>query len=113
MAKRSTRARSPVRVIEKSFSDAQKVLARYIASGSEQVTDTIRSLRRIFGNRELASALKKARAARMEVAEAVGGDARKTRKATSSRRGRKAKGRVPVVGMKRRTKRQGARRVAQ
>ena len=93
MAKRSKRGRSPVRVIEKSLSDAQKVLAGYISSGSDQVTDTMRAVRRIFDNRQLASALKKARDARMAVVGAVRGRgaAKKKRKATSSRRSIKAR----------------------
>jgi hypothetical protein len=92
MAKRSKRGGTAVRVIEKSLSDAQKVLAGYISSGSDQMTDTMRAVRRIFDNRQLASALKKARAARMAVAGVVSGrGGTKKRKATSSRRKLKAR----------------------
>ena len=96
MAKRSKRSSGPVRVIEKSLKDAQKVLASYISSGSDQVTDTIRTLRRIFDNRQLAAALKKARAARQEVAGAVGGSRTKQASARTSAR-RKSKTRTSKI----------------
>jgi hypothetical protein len=108
MAKRSKRGGSPVRVIEKSLSDAQKLVASYISSGSEQVTDTIRSLRRIFDNRQLAAALKKARAARLEVAGAISSRTGKKRK-TSARRKTKAR-RGASTKRKVKAKRSGGRR---
>lgn len=110
MAKRSKRGGSPVRVIEKSLSDAQKVVAGYISSGSDQVTDTIRTLRRIFDNRQLAAALKKARAARMAVAGAVGGrSGTKTRAVKSSSR-RKTKTRRATAKRRVKTRRASKRR---
>jgi len=111
MAKRSKRGRSPIRVIENSLKDAQKLVASYISSGSEQVTDTIRSLRRIFDNRELAAALKKARAARMEVAGAVrgrGGSKKTTARKTTARR--KVKMRRTSVKRRVKAKRPSGRR---
>ena len=112
MAKRSKRGGSPVRVIEKSLNDAQKVVAGYISSGSDQVTDTIKTLRKIFDNRQLAAALKKARAARLAVAGAVGGRGgakKKKRKAKTATR-RKAKTRRTAAKRGVKKKRAGGRR---
>ena len=109
MAKRSKRGGSSVRAFEKSLSDAQKVVAGYISSGSDQITGTLRSLQRIFSNRQLAAALKKARAAQLAVANTVGGrGSAKKRKAkkTTARRKTKARG----TAAKRRVKAASKRR---
>lgn len=112
MAKRSRRGGNPVRIVERSISDAQKVLARYISSGSDQITDTMNAVRRIFDNRQLAAALKKARAARLAVTDTVSGRKSAKKRKTKASARRKAAARSGVkrkTGPKRKAKRRARR----